>query len=80
MRRLVFASFVALLLIGQGVAQAGPVWAGAGWYQVAYTPNGRSLWAGPYADSSACAATLPPSDDYADYDCDHFDARPDWGY
>lgn len=80
MRRLVLSGAVTLLaLLGAQPASA-QVWAGAGWYQVAYTPNGRSLWAGPYADRNTCEASLPASDDYADYGCDHFDSRPDWGY
>ncbi len=68
---------VLALALGTSGAFAAANWNGAGWYRIMEGDDGGDLEAGPFADESACRATLPAdNDDYFDWFCQYFATDP----
>lgn len=74
---------IAALFACLGTAHAAAVWAGAGWYQVEFSPGGYRLVAGPFGDAGACESSLPEDSEEEEYDCKNFSEKPSgaawWG-
>ena len=70
------STFVRLLVLGCATAAAACS-NGAGWYQVWETSDGTGVHAGPFANETACEATLPADTAERAYYCEHLDKAPD---
>lgn len=75
--RIAMAAFV--LAAASAVANAAPIWNGAGWYQSADDGLEVSLLKGPFVSKEACEAGLPKGSE-ADYFCKYVHARPSWDF